>query len=290
MDLKEMKTFVTVARFGSFSKASESLGYTQAAVTIQVKNLEAELETKLFDRIGKKINLTSQGKIFHEFAVHILNDVIEAKEAITNNNEISGSIMIGAIDSVCSAILPEVLKNYHVKHENVMIKILNDTPINLFEKVNHNELDLLYILDERVINANYKKILDIEEEIVFVCGATHMLAYKDKVSLDNLLSFPFILTEPDASYRKILDRELSLKEKKITPFLESQNTDLVCQMVIDNIGVSFLPKFLIKKCIENGEMKVIQMPDIKISLYRQVLCHKDKWITKEMNAFFELLR
>ncbi len=289
MDLKEMKTFVTVAKFGSFSKASESLGYTQAAVTIQIKNLETELDTKLFDRIGKRINLTSHGKVFHEYAVHILNDVIEAREAISASSEIIGSIKIGAIDSICSGILPELLKNYHIKHDGVMIKILNDTPTKLFEKINQNELDLLYLLDESITNSNYKKILNIEEEIVFVCSAEHILAQRDTVRIDELLRHPFILTEPDASYRKILDRELSSKEKEIIPFIESQNTELVCQMVISNFGVSFLPKFLINEYIDIGKMKVLQIPEIKVKLYRQVLCHKDKWVTKEMKALFELL-
>ena len=75
MDFREINTFIHVANQESFSKAADVLGYTQAAVSIQIKQLESELGTRLFDRIGKHISLTHQGKIFYQYALHITNEI-----------------------------------------------------------------------------------------------------------------------------------------------------------------------------------------------------------------------
>lgn len=80
MDFREINTFIHVANQESFSKAADVLGYTQAAVSIQIKQLESELGTRLFDRIGKHISLTHQGKVFYQYALRITSEIEEAKD------------------------------------------------------------------------------------------------------------------------------------------------------------------------------------------------------------------
>ena len=116
MEFREINTFLEIARQGSFSKAAASLGYTQAAVTIQIRQLEEELGVRLFDRIGKKITLTHQGVVFSRHASRLMTDLSQAKYALKESDVLTGKLRIGAIESVCASILPNLIGEYHRLH------------------------------------------------------------------------------------------------------------------------------------------------------------------------------
>lgn len=102
MEFRQLNTFIQVAKFQSFSKAAEHLGYSQSAVTVQIRMLEKELNTRLFDRMGKKILLTSQGQEFLECANTILYDVEKAKCSMESETaELKNPLRIGTIESLC---------------------------------------------------------------------------------------------------------------------------------------------------------------------------------------------
>ena len=90
MEFREITTFLQVAQHQSFSKAARQLGYSQAAVTIQIKQLENELGVHLFDRIGKQISLTHQGQVFYQYAISIQKDLAQARQAVSDSSELNG--------------------------------------------------------------------------------------------------------------------------------------------------------------------------------------------------------
>ena len=101
---------------------------------------------------------------------------------------------------------------------------------------------------------------------------------------------PFILTEKNASYRFVLDRYLASLGKEIKPFLEIGNTEFIINMLKQNAGISFLPEFVVRHEVESGILSILPVKDFHMELYRQVLYHKDKWHTGEMDAFIELAK
>lgn len=289
MELRELTTFITVAQSKSFSKAATILNYSQAAVTIQVRHLEKEFGIQLFDRLGKQISLTNRGLVFYTYACRILNIVSEATEAVAASSELTGSLNIGTIDSLCSSYLPALLSDYHYCFPRVTISVTTDTPSVLFDMMNQNELDLVYLLDEKITDGRWKKVAEMQDEIVFTVSSKHPLAREDFPSLDTVLSYPFLLTEKDASYRKLLDKQLLLMGRQIKPFLQARNTDLLIYMISDNMGVSFLPRFSIEDKLSDGSLVALNVPDFPMKIWHQLLHHKDKWITKEMKTFFNLI-
>ncbi|MBR4169066.1 MAG: LysR family transcriptional regulator, partial [Lachnospiraceae bacterium] len=110
MEIRQLITFIRVVQFQSFSKAAESLGYSQSAVTIQIKNLEQDLNTHLFDRIGKRVSLTPQGEKFLTYAYNIINEMNHAKVALDDKKELTGSLKIGTVESLCFTKFPQILK------------------------------------------------------------------------------------------------------------------------------------------------------------------------------------
>ena len=251
MELREIRTFLQIAQKQSFSKAAEALGYSQAAVTVQIKQLEEELGIHLFDRLGKKTVLTHHGEIFYRYAVTILGTVADAKNAVSASTELSGDLTIGTIESICESIFPDLLKKFHQLYPNVSVSIVLDS---------------------------------------FVSSSVHTLAKNDPTDLASVISHPFLLTEKNASYRFVLDRYLASLGKEVKPFLEIGNTEFIINMLKQNAGISFLPEFAVRHEVESGILSILPVKDFHMELYRQVLYHKDKWHTGEMDAFIELAK
>lgn len=289
MELREIITFLEVARQKSFSRAAGQLGYSQAAVTIQIKQLEQELNVHLFDRIGKQTTLTYQGKVFYEYAAEIVRGLELAKQAMTKAGNLNGELCIGTIESICASIFPDLLQKFHCLHPQVKIRIMIDTPEKLLEKMDRNELDLVYLLDKQIYDNKWRKALEEEEPVSFIVSAEHELGKKKIVKLEEVIGEPFLLTEKDVSYRLILDQFLAAQGKEILPFLEIGNTDSIIRQLVNNKeGVTFLPEFTVHSEIEEGKLTSLNVKDFHIQVWRQILYHKDKWVTREMEEFIRL--
>ena len=290
MDFREINTFIHVANQESFSKAADVLGYTQAAVTIQIKQLDSELDTRLFDRIGKHISLTHQGKIFYQYALHITNEIEEVKDVLSGSQDLNGTLWIGTIESICASILPDILSRYHQLHPMVEISIITDSPEALLDMMNKSRVDLVYFMDKRMYDPKWVKILEEPENIIFVGSQDHPCTKKGPLTLNEIIKEPFILTEKDASYRFILDQYLAAYGQEIHPRVESSSTDFIIQLLLKNEFLSFVPQFTVQEQIARGMLTPIAVQDFDMHIWRQIVYHKDKLLTREMKAFFQLVK
>lgn len=290
MEIRQLITFVTAAQMNSFSKAAESLGYTQSAVTIQIKNLEEELDAKLFDRIGKQISLTAKGRDFMSHAINILKEVNLARNSLKEKAELTGSLVIGTNESLCFTKLPAILTYFRAHHPKVNIRIVFDSPEPLLEMMDHGKVDLVYFLDEPWYNNNWCKEMEEKEPIVFVCASRCRLAGVPGLKVEDFLDQPFFLTEPNANYRRAFDRYLASKNIDFRPFVEISDTEFILKMVELNNGLSFLPRFAIEKSVAEGRLSILDVAQPDISMYRQIFYHKDKWLTPEMAEFIRVAK
>ena len=289
MEFRELSTFLQVAKLQSFSKAAKVLGYSQAAVTIQIKQFEQELGVHLFDRIGKQTSLTHQGSVFYDHAASIMRDIAQAKDAVSHPQKLNGHLCIGTIESICASLFPSLLTEYHKLHPEVNISIRTDSPDQLLEQINGNQLDLVYFMDKRVYDVKWEKVLEEPEEIVFAATADHPLAQRSEpLSLDDVLSYPMVVTEKNASYRLILEQYLAAMGKSLQPYLEIGNTDFILQFLKQNTGITFLPRFTVEKAVSEGYLRILSVKKFSIRTWRQILYHKDKWVTREMAEFIRL--
>lgn len=289
MEFREISTFLQVAQYQSFSKAARHLGYSQAAVTIQIKQLEQELGVHLFDRIGKQISLTHQGQVFYQYAVSIRNELEQAKNAVSDPSTLSGKLCLGTIESICASIFPDLLAEYHRLHPEVTISIVTDSPGVLLDRMNENTIDIVYLLDRRIYDNRWCKTLEEPEENIFVASPDHELALvKRELELDEVLRFPFFLTEKDASYRHMLEQYLASINRSVKPFLEIGSTEFIIHMLLKNTGISFLPKFTVQRELQQKQLTALNVRGFQMQTWRQIFYHKDKWVTREMQEFLRL--
>ena len=290
MELRQINTFIRVAQFRSFSKAAESLGYSQSAVTIQIQQLEAELHTRLFDRMGKHIVLTVPGGQFLERAYEILNEVSRARLAVSGEGELHDRLHIGTLESLCISKLPAILRLYRERHPRVAIHLTIGEPETLVEQMEQGELDLIYILDEPQYSNNWHKWMEQREEVVFVASPdlARELSLLPERKVARLLDHPFYLTERNANYRRVLDRFLASRNTALTPALECSDTSFIIRMLELHRGISFLPWYAVEESVRQGRLSVVPAEDLHAILYRQIFSHREKWHTREMDAFVRL--
>lgn len=289
MEFRNLATFVRVAELRSFSKAAKQLGYSQSAVSMQISQLETELDTSLFDRIGKTIALTPQGSRFYEYAQNILHMAEDAKNLIRDSAAISGQLRIAMAESISMSLFPGVLSRFCAKYPDVQLTVQSGTAQDMFKALAQNDVDLMYHLDNQIYRSDLVIPLIRPVPVIFVASREHPLAGKQNIPIRECLKYRFILTEKGMSYRMHLDNRLAQMDLDIEPFLEIGNTDVIVKLLLQNMGISFLPEFVVRETLESGELVKLDVRDVQVQLSRQLICHKGKWITPAMQAMIDML-
>ncbi len=290
MEFRQLQTFVIIAQEESFSRAAELLGYSQSAVTVQIRLLEEELQVRLFDRMGKRTVLTAQGRQMLEYANRILQEVNQARSAMIREAELLEPLHVGTLESLCFSKLPPVLGYFRTNYPKVAIKVTTASPKELITMMEKNQLDLIYFLDRPRYSNNWNKELEVREPIVFVASSDSPFAGRKGLELEEILDEPFFLTEKNENYRRELDQYLETKNRTLTPFLEITNTEFIIQMICRNRGISYLPYFAVHERVREGRLAVLDVADFQIAMYRQIFYHKNKWKTREMDEFIRLAK
>lgn len=289
MELRNIKTFLCVAEQCSFSKAAVMLGYSQSTVTTQIQQLEQEFGTLLFERIHKTVRLTAAGTEFVGFAQKMLLTADEAKNAMKRLPEENGELRIAMAESLCSTFFPDILERYHKEYPNVDLSITTGGTDDIFYMLRHNEADMVYTLDRRIYSLDLVTALEKEENVYFVASPSYSAAGK-AVTLEELTKYDFILTEKNMSYRKHLDELMASKSLQIRPFLELGSVEMIRTLVERGIGISFLPCYAVKDSIKNGTLVKIDVSENQIEVWRQLIYHKNKWVSPAMRAMIKLIK
>lgn len=290
MELRTVNTFLHVAELHSFSQAARKLGYSQSAVSAQIAQLESELETPLFDRVGKTVRLTDAGMTFQSYARSLLITAQRAKTALQPEPQIRGTLRVALADSVSSAFLPDLLRQYHARCPQVELVLRTATADEMLHLLLANQTDLAYTLDQPILLPSYIQAMDTPEPICFVAPAEHLLAKQETVTLKELTEQEFMLTERGMSYRDALDQRLAAHKLEIHPYLEHGSATQLCQMVERGMGLSFLPEYIVRPALAAGTIAQLNVPECQVQMHRQLFYHRDKWVTPQMKLFIELVK
>lgn len=285
MEIRNIVTFLKVAEMRNFSKAAEKLGYSQSTITIQIQQLEKELGIPLFERIGKGVSLTEEGKAFIFHANEIMHAINKAIACTKDNDIITGTLRIGSVESIATALLPEILLRYHRAYPKVEIIVTTTGRDALIDLVKNNNIDLFFTLDKKINVFGLERVILREEKIVFIASPHHAFPGNEEIDLKDMVTMPFLLTERGESYRYELERLSSDKEVNINPILEISNTETIIHLVKKGMGISFLPLFTAQTFIKEGALSQLQTNNPTIHMWSQLLYHKNKWLTPQMSAF-----
>ena len=290
MELRNLITFIHVAELGSFTKAAEQLGYSQSTVSFQIKQLEEELGCLLFERINHTITLTERGHelVYYAHKVRVLTD--EIRENLSEEEVLSGNIHIVTPDSVCDYMINSDYIEFNRKYPSISIRFTTGDSALMLDMLDHNEADVIITLDQRLYNKDYVIAMEEPLSMHFVASANSELAGVKNLSIRDIVDKPFILTEYGQGYRRIFDRELAKMSLEITPSLEIGRTDIITKMLAESNMISFLPDFVTEELIASGELCYLDVCDFKVDIWKQLIYHKNKWLSKSMKTFIEYVK
>ena len=290
MELRNLITFIQVAELGSFSKTAEALGYSQSTISFQIKQLEEELGCLLFDRINHTVRLTERGHQLISYAHQIRTLTDEVKDNLSSEHEYQGHIHIVAPDSICEELINTHYIDFHRQYPSISLKFTPADTAVMVEMLDRNEDDLIITLDNHMYRKDYVIAKQEALSMHFVTGASSVYAHKKGLSIHDIADEPFALTEYGQGYRRIFDRELEKKSLEITPVLEIGRTDIITNILVGSDMISYLPDFVTAPLIASGQLCYLDVCDINIDIWKQLIYHKNKWISKSLKTVIEYIK
>lgn len=289
MDLRSLQTFIQVAEMNSFTRAAEKLGYSQPTISFQIKQLEGELGVQLFERIGHTVKLTAPGSIALEYAQKICRMSEEMAQGADERRIASGTIRLAMADSLCAPLVIRDFAGFRAAYPNISLHITTAGTDELFRMLDHNEADMVCTLDSRIYNTNYITASEEKIGVHFVAAASHPIASQKRILLDELVKESFLLTEKGMSYRRLMDEMLAKHDLEIQPALEFGRADLVCRLVEEGAGLSFLPDYVTEDAVHRGSLVRLDVMDMQAELWKQLLYHRGKWISQPLRAVIDYI-
>ncbi|MEG0804409.1 MAG: LysR family transcriptional regulator, partial [Pygmaiobacter sp.] len=257
MELRNLVTFLKVAELKSFSRAAETLGYTQSTVTVHVRQLEDELEVRLFERFGRRVSLTPQGELLVPFANRMVGTGEEAKKALRHNDEAEGTLRLGILNSIGASFFPDLFSAFHAQFPAVQIVVQMESLEKLYELLHRNEVDMLFIADSERNYDEWIQVFAFETQMLLVAPKNHPLVGVSNPSAERLAQEKFLLTEKNIGYRHDIDRFFARHGCKANAILEAGDTELIARLVARGEGLSYLPAYCVEQELACGALAVL---------------------------------
>jgi len=289
MEIKNLITFVQVAEVGSFTKAANLLGYSQSTVSFQIKQLETELNCLLFERINHSLSLTQRGRELLQYAQKVTRMTDEFLHSTEEGSDITGEVHLLAPDSVSEVMLLENYKRFSEQYPGIRLKFTIAGTEDMLRILDRNEADVMITLDSHIYQKDYIIVKEERKPVHFVASANSPLAGKKNLSIRDLLKTPIILTEKNMGYRHVLDEYLANMSLELHPTLVIGRTDVITKLVEQGCAISFLPDFVTHEKVEEGTIVHLDVTDVDVEIWQQLLYHKNKWISKSLAAFIEFV-
>lgn len=290
MELRQLFTFIAVVEAGGFTKAAANLGYAQSSVTAQIQALETELETPLFDRLGKRIVLTAAGQRFLPYAQEITKLHALAKDAIRFNSEISGTLTIGAPESLAAFRLPAIIREFKSRYAQVNIILKPGVCWEMSDRIRTGELDLAFKLEIESEEKDMHKEMLVEERMVLIAPIGHPLGKLSPVTPQALQDEVILYTEPGCTYRTLFEQCLSNNGVFPSQGLEFWSIEAIKNCVMTGLGLSFLPLVTVQSELRQGRLLQLDWDDRPQRLVTQMAYHKKKAVSPALRELICLAR
>ena len=238
MEIRQLKAFIAIAEAKTFTAGARRVHVTQAAISMQIRQLEEEVGIPLFIRTPRRVILTQAGEMLLDRARKILR---EHDTALMEVAEIAGAeygrLRIGSASAMFATLqLPEILKGLKEKFPNAEIQVVSGTSASLIEKISHGEIDIAFV-SLPVEAANIQTEMLFSDEIVAIAHPTHPLAKQKVISAATLAGEPLIMGEKGGNTRRRIDEFFAQMGVKPHVIMELSRQDSINKMVEKNMGV-----------------------------------------------------
>lgn len=287
MDLDQLHTFLEIVRLKSFSKAALTCYRTQPAISAQVRQLEQELNTTLFERLGTKISLTVAGRIFAEHAEQILALRRKAQDTINELEKVPrGELLIAANEATCIYVLPGVFAEFKEQFPNVQLLVDRSYGARVVQAVLDNLAD--FGITQLPVQEKKLQVVKIySDEIKLLVPTGHLLASYDRIMPRDLIGAQLLLPKTGTT-RARLNAWLDPVQDELSVSMELDSTEMIKRFVMANLGVSFLAASHCQEELRDGKMSAISLGPEPMIRRVGLIYRRDKSLSKAALGFIQV--
>lgn len=291
--LDQLRILKAIADEGSFKRAADSLFVSQPAISLQIQNLEKQLAVPLFDRGGRKAQLTEAGNLLLAYGEKIITLCQETCRAIEDlQNLQGGTLIVGASQTTGTYLLPRMIGLFHQKYPYVSVQLQVHSTRRTSWAVANGQVDLAIIGGE--VPLELQDILEIipyaQDELALIIPPNHPFAEQETIVKEDLYSLNYITLDSQSTIRKVLDQVLTrcnINTSELKVEMELNSIEAIKNAVQSGLGASFVSVTAIEKELKMGIIHRAHIQDIEIQRTLSVIVNSNRYRSKAAEAFIK---
>ena len=262
MNIKQLQTFLVLTEKMNFTETALQIGYAQSTITTQIKLLEEELGTPLFERLGKTIVLTAAGQRLLPYAKDMVQLEHKIISHVPESESPSGTLKIGVAESLCYTKFPKLLQE--------------------------GLLDFVYTINTAYKDDNFLIPYSQPESLDFLVSPNHPLTQCKMVVEEDIAKYPLLLTDANCNFRIILLSDLARKGLTCKIALETSSKEILKRFAANGHGIAFIPSITAQNELADHSLVKLKWGGMQFPIMSQIIIHKNKLIMPEIEAFWHI--
>ncbi|XZN93311.1 MAG: LysR family transcriptional regulator [Microcoleus sp.] len=289
--LDQLRILKAIASEGSFKRAADSLYVSQPAVSLQVQNLERQLDVPLFDRGGRRAQLTEAGHLLLSYGEKILSLCQETCRALEDlQNLQGGTLIVGASQTTGTYLLPRMIGMFRQKYPDVAVQLHVHSTRRTAWSVANGQIDLAIVGGE--IPTELLEALDVvpyaEDELALILPPSHPMVQQETIQKEDLYKLQFISLDSQSTIRKVIDQVLSrsgIDTRRLKIEMELNSIEAIKNAVQSGLGAAFVSVSAIEKELLMGVLHKSQMEEVVVTRVLSLICNPNRYRSKAAEAF-----
>ena len=289
MDTKNLVTLMTILETGSFQKAATQLNYAPSTVTSQIKQLEDEFSIQLFEKVGRKMELTQAGKDILPFVEKILQNVEQIMSYKKDASELTGTLRLVAPDSIFIYVMQPIIKAilHDAPHIQLMINSCPSDDVN--QAIVSGAADIGIDCDKGSFPDSVLHPASKPFQACLIGSPFLNPSELDFITPHQRKPIAMIFNEPNANYQKRIEADLDDKDIVLRPSMKLQSIEAVKRSVMNNLGIAYVPSFSVEEELKNGSLLQLKTELDNFIFPAVCVYHRNKWISPQMKVAFYVL-
>lgn len=286
MDTQHLQAFVAITDTGSFSAAATRLHLTQPAISKRIAILEAQLNSRLFDRIGRTISLTQAGRTLLPTARNILQEVVSATRAIADlNGDVRGKLSIATSHHIGLHRLPPYLKEYSRQHPDVKLDLHFLDSEQAHDEILHGRFDLAVVTLSQEEDTRIGSHMLWMDDLRFVAAKTHPLATAKQLELADLTPYQAIMPDTNTYTTRLIKALFDESQQSLEITMVTNHLDTIKMMVAIGLGWGVLPTTMIDE-----DLYVLPVKHPPLTRPLGCIYHRQRSLNNAAHVFLSMLK
>jgi len=286
--LRQLQVFLAIANHENVTQAASSLAVSQSAASTALKELEHRYDTKLFDRVGKRLQLNEQGQLMRPQAEALLAQAEEFDRNLDRHSNV-GHLRVGATLTIGNYVAVAILTRFIQQHPGARVQLIVENTRAIASRVSNYDLDL-GLIEGELHDPELEVLPWRDDELALFCAPDHPLAAKPALTDADLLAADWIVRESGSGTRQAFDRGMKGLLGDLNLILELQHTEGIKRAVEANLGIGCLSRLTLEEAFRRGSLVPLQAPHRDWQRKFYFILHRDKYRTSGILSWLALCR